>query len=122
MAPKTKISREQAMEAKPLAVPVVRSEPLPDGGKRMTVRYKPTGIQKWLLRTKTDLSRRYDLDSMGVEVLAMCDGQKTVRWITQAFAKRHRVNEHEAQQAVATFLRMMIRKGLVVVAVDKESL
>jgi hypothetical protein len=120
MPPKPRLSREQSLDAKPVATPVVKREPLPDGGQRVTVKVHPSGFQRWLLRAPEGYPRQYELDAMGVEVLAMCDGQKTTHYIVEAFAKRHRIHPHEAEQAVAAFLQTMMRKGLVSVVVSKE--
>ena len=96
---------------------VSKREPLPDGGERVTVMVEPSRIQRTLLRVDS-LSRRYELDARwAMEVLALCDGQKTVRSITETFAKRHKIHPHEAERAVAMFLQTMIRKGLIVVVV-----
>ncbi len=41
-----------------------------------------------------------EADALGVEVLDMCDGQKTVRYIADSLARRHRINPKEAEAAV----------------------
>ena len=115
---KPRLTREEALQAKPMAMPVVKREPLPGGGERVTVRHRPTSIQKWLLRAPDSVARHYELDAMGVEVLEMCDGRKTVHFIIEAFAQRHKVNSHEAECAVTTFLFTMLRKGLVAMVVS----
>lgn len=118
MASKPRLSREQALDAKPVATPVVKREPLPEGGQRVTVHLQPSRVQRWLLRAPDRITRQFELDPMGLEVLAMCDGHKTVRYILETFAKRHRVHPHEAEKAVTTFLQTMIRKGLVSVVIE----
>ncbi|MCE9592245.1 MAG: PqqD family protein [Planctomycetes bacterium] len=119
MAPKPPaLTRDQAMNAKPVAARVVAREPLPGGGERIKVPFHPSGVYKWLLRVPETATKRFDLDPMGVEVLAMCDGQKSVRYIAQRFAKTHSLNPHEAEQAVVAFIQMMMRKGIVSVVVD----
>lgn len=114
------LSRDQALDAKPIAARIIHREPLEDGGERLTVPLIPTNMQRWLLRLPESTTKKYELDTMGLEVLKMCDGNKTVRYIAKRFAKAHRMNVPEAEQAVVTFLRTMIRKGLVSMVVAKK--
>ena len=114
------LTRDQALSAKPIAALITAREKLPDGGERITVPTAPTRWQRLLLRLTRPVPRRFDLDATGVEVLALCDGQKTVRHIIDRFARHHRVNPHEAERAVTTFLQMMMRRGIVSVAVKKR--
>ena len=58
--------------------------------------------------------------AMGLVVLEMCDGQKSVRYIVQRFAKDYQLDPHEAERAVVTFLRSLIRKGLVNMVVKRH--
>lgn len=117
--PASKLTREQSLTAKPLASKITASEPLADGGVRVSVPYQPTKLQRMVLRVPDTLSRKFELDAIGAEVLAQCDGQKTVRYIIESFAKKHRVHPHEAERAVVAFLEMMLTKGLIVMVVDK---
>ena len=87
----------------------------------LTEAERDTGWRRWLLRVPETIQRDFELDSLGVEVMDMCDGQKTVRYIVERFAKRNGLNEHEARQAVTTFLRTLIRKGLVQMMVDAST-
>ncbi|MAE64339.1 MAG: hypothetical protein CMJ18_08705 [Phycisphaeraceae bacterium] len=118
--PKPAISRQQSFEARPFAVEVLAREPLENGGARLTVPMRPRGYQKWLLRIPEGASRRIDLDAVGAEVFDMCDGRTSVKQIARRFAGKHHVDTHEAGLAVATFIRMMMRKGLVSLAVERE--
>jgi len=121
MADSNSINREQAMSAKPIAVTPVSRQELPDGGVRLEVPMQPTRMQRWILRVPNTATRRFELDAFGVEVLKMCDGNKQVRHIVRTFAQRHKLNPHEAERAVLTFLQAMMRKGLVAMVVSKHS-
>jgi hypothetical protein len=111
------LTREQALAAKPVATKILKRETI-DGGERITVRFEPSAWQRWLLRIPDTATRRYDLDALGLEVLGMCDGQKSVRYIIDRFAKRHQVSAGEAERAVTMFLQTMIRKGIVSMVVE----
>lgn len=117
---KLNLTRDQSLGAKPVAVKISKREKLDGGGERVVVPYQPSKWQRFFLRTPETLTRSFDLDAFGVDVLNMCDGQKTVRYIAEAFAKRHKLNKHEAEKAVIAFLQTLISKGVVVVMVEKD--
>jgi len=115
MAKRTRqqLSRNQALDAKPIAVPIHAREPLTDGGQRITVKIAPPKMAKLVLRLKGPIDRNFEFDTFGMDILDMCDGQKTVRYITNRFAKLHNLNPHEAGRAVTAFLRTLTQKGVV---------
>jgi hypothetical protein len=118
MASAPKLTREQSMRARPIAVRILSREPLPYGGQRLTVGFQPTGFQKFLIRNTAGMTKKFELDPFGLAVLKMCDGTKSVRHITDAFAKKHKLHPAEAERAVSTFLQTMMRKGLIAMAVE----
>ena len=77
-------------------------------------------MQRLVLRIKGDINREFELDAMGVEVLNLCDGDKTVKYIIRRFSKDHDMNHAESEQAVASFLRTLMAKGLVVMVTPKR--
>src|SRR5262245_29560794 len=113
-----KLTREQAMRAKPGTVRILNREPLDAGGERLTVPYTPTGLQKFFFRRAAGMTKKHELAAFGLEVLALCDGHKSVRHIVDTFAKRHKLHAGEAERAVTTLLQTMMRKGLVAMAVE----
>lgn len=113
------LSREDAFDARPLGAKVQSRIDLPDGGARITIGCKATRTQRFLLRLPNVIERQFVLDAFGVEVLELCDGQKNVRHIVKRFAKTHNLNHQEAQHAITTFLKDMMKKGLVVMVMPK---
>lgn len=119
-SPGPSLSREQAFEAKPVALRVKTRQPLDNGGLCLIVPFQPRGYQKWLLRVPKDATRRIELDVAGVEVFDMCDGRTSVRQMARQFARNHKVAQQEAEVAVTAFIRSMIQRGLVSVVVDRR--
>jgi hypothetical protein len=117
---KPTLSRIHALDAKPIAVKIHSREPLPDGGERITVRIDAPKFARMVLRIKGPIKRNFEFDAIGMDVLGMCDGQKTVRYIISRFAKRHNLNQHEAERAVTTFLRTLTQKGVVALLAPNE--
>ena len=119
MTGKAKITRPEAMEARPVVGSIIRRETLKDGGERVTISYKARRWQRLVLRAAETGTRQFDLDRFGVEILNLCDGHNRVSGIIEAFAAKHRVDQHEAQKAVIVFLRMLIAKGVISMVVPK---
>ena len=117
---KQQITRGQALDAKPIAVTIHGREPLTKGGQRITVKISAPKFARLVLRIKGPIDRKFEFDSFGMDVLDMCDGQKTVRYIISRFAKSHKLNQHEAERAVTSFLRTLTQKGVVSMLAPKE--
>lgn len=114
------LTRDQAYDARPMAVAPVKRRPIEQDGVRLTVRLQPRGYQRWLLRMPENATRTIELDAAGVEVFDMCDGHTSVREIVRRFARNHQVDPQEAEVAVTTFIKSMLRRGLVSIAVPKR--
>jgi len=114
------LSRDQSLHAKPMAVEIIRRESLDNGGQRLVIATTPSRLQKLLLRLPDRTERKFELDPFGLAVFEMCDGQKSVQYIIKHFAREKSLDEHETHRAVIEFLRLLIRKGLVHIAVPKQ--
>ncbi len=65
----------------------------------------------WLLPFRQHRSLR--LDGPGNEVWGMCDGQTTMEAIIDRFSLAHHISFHEARIAVAQYVRVLTRNGLL---------
>lgn len=61
-------------------------------------------------------TRRVNLDVLGVTVLDLCDGIRTVERIVLEFAIRHRLSFLEAQKPVMEYMRQLAQRGILAVA------
>jgi len=113
MSKKPVVSRDQSLEARPVPAEIRGRQSLPDGGQRVTVAFVTGRFQRLFLRLPDRVTRDFELDSYGVEVLDMCDGHHTVKQMIGTFAKKHKLNMVEAEQAVLGFLKTLIGKGVV---------
>jgi len=113
------LRREQALAAVPVRTQVLRVEERDNGGLLLTVQVRPPRWHRWL-GADTPLERSFGLDSFGREVYEMCDGRRTVRDVIAEFARRHRLEATEAELAVTRFLRLLMRKGLIALAVPRQ--
>ncbi len=113
------LTREQSLDTRPVTVNILSREPLEGGGQRITVPYQPSGWVKFILRVPSTATKKFELDALGVEVLDDCDGEKSVRHMATLFAKRHKVDKHEAERAVIAFLDTLVKRGVIILVVPK---
>ncbi len=66
-------------------------------------------------------TRSVKLDVLGVTVLDLCDGIRTVERIILEFALRHRLSFVEAQKPVMEYMRQLVQRGILAVAGLQES-
>ena len=59
--------------------------------------------------------RRIQLDVLGVAVLELCDGKRSVEAVIEEFARRNLLSWREAQICVMQFLRQIVERGVVAI-------
>lgn len=118
----TTLARDIALSARPERTPIVRTVERDNGGLMVVIRLIRPRWLRWLGGRPREFERAYGLDVLGREVYEACDGKTSVKTLIRNFEKQHRVSPAEAETAVTTFLRMLIAKGLVVIAIDRESI
>ncbi len=111
-------SREEALDARPVANSWVEVEKTEDGLIRLgyPVTHKP-----WFARIAKLAGhpgeyrghRRLELDQMGSAAWGMIDGRNSVRELVQEFVVRYGIHEREAEAAMTTFIRELGRRGLI---------
>lgn len=110
--------REEALKARPRALPTVRFEEQPGGTFNVTVRIAPVRWVRWFMRLN-EVERTFSLDALGREVYEACDGKTDVKTIVRNFAAAHKLSIVEAEISVSTFLKTLTSKGLVALSVDR---
>lgn len=115
-----KLSRDQARRSKPIGHEYVRRKAMPSGEVRLTFMVPARGMAKWLLRLPDKVEKTVALDAVGIQIFDLCDGETTVDQIVQKYTKRYKVDRHEAEIAVTTFMRSLVQRGLVTMMVPKK--
>ena len=118
MAAKTSLSREQALGGSPVRLPVVSRVSTEEGGLRVTVELLRPRWQTALGAADT-FERTFELDPIGRYVYELCDGKTSADAIARKFAKDKRIALPEARMAVASFLKTLVAKGLVAIAMKE---
>lgn len=116
---KPRLTRKQALAAKPLKSPVVSAEPIEKGGKRLTIQLHRTGWEKWVAGAG-HVERKFELDSFGIEVYDACDGKTSVDEIIRRFATTHNLSAAEAELSVTQFLEMLMKRGLTAMSIEAQ--
>lgn len=112
--------RRWALQQKPVQVPVLDSSEADAGELHIQLKlHRP----KWqqMLGARGEFERTFVLDAYGREVYESCDGKKKVTTIVKQFARKHKISEREAELSVTTYLKTLIRKGLVAVPVKEKA-
>lgn len=112
-------SRKRALAARPIPTRAVAWKELEDGGVRLTVLFESSRWQRFMGAPK-EYERNYDLDALGREVYELCNGRNRVRDIIKHFIEVHHLTPPEAERAVTMYLKTLVGKGVVNVAVSKE--
>mgnify|MGYP000490781525 CR=1 FL=1 len=113
------VSREEALAARPFRAVEAALEETADGGGRLTVEVRTTRTGRWFLRLPSQMKKTFEMDEMGLMVWRLCDGKTSVQQIIRKLAKRYNLNLREAEVPTVTFLRTLVKKGLVGMAVKK---
>lgn len=77
------------------------------------------GPLSWLLPWRPE--KGIALDELGQEVWRECAGERRLEDVIESFAERHQIRFHEARLCVLAFLRSLVERNLVVLAIADES-
>lgn len=111
--------RARSFAARPERVPCMGSHDCGDGGLSITVEVQRPGWQR-MLGASVKARRTFELDYLGRNVYEACDGAATVADIARKFADEHQISLPEAEVATTQFLKTLMTKGLIAMAVDRE--
>ena len=114
------IDRETALQAIPVAQAIQDRFPLEDGGVRLTVAVPTRPMQQKFLRLPPMTTKDFDLDAFGNQILQWCDGKNSVGDILNLFNKEYQLHPHEAEKSLLSFIRTLVRKGVLTLVVKKK--
>ena len=110
-------SWRRMLEARPVHNAAARM--VSDDGDSMTIYVKSARPWylvpplSWIVPVRAE--RKTELDNLGSEVWRLCDGDRTVETIVDAFAAKHRLTFHEARIGVTGYLRTLIQRGVLAI-------
>lgn len=117
---KSSITREQALDAKPMPTVQCELTETPDGGAKLKVPLRTRGFGMKFLRMPEGATKTFELDSLGVFVWKNCDGKTTVQQIIRRLAKEHSLTLREVEVSTVQFLQMLVKKGLIGMSLEQK--
>ena len=110
------------LASRPTPNTAARLEEQPNGGVWIVIRrIRPKSLRpplSWIVPFSEE--RRVRLDAPGTRVWRLCDGTRTVEQITDAIAAHYSLTFHEARVAVDSYLRTLVKRGILVLAVPTD--
>ena len=110
------------LQGRPVQNHAAKQEARVDGTLWLTVKKrKPRFLippLAWFIRPR--LSKRYELDKLGVYVWKLCDGKRRVEDIIDSFAGEFGLSFHEARVAVTGYLKTLVQRGALVIMLNRE--
>ena len=73
----------------------------------------------WVVPMRSE--RKLVLDRMGARIWRLCDGKRSVEEIVDVFAERHALTFHESRASVTEYLKELIQRGALAIAVQNGS-
>lgn len=113
------IDRVTALQGRPEKMPPVGRKEANDK-LNITIEY---GRPRWqrFFGAERLCSRTFELDAYGREVYEYCDGKTPAEEIIRKFARNHKISVAEAELSVAKFMKTLVAKGLIAIAVDRKA-
>lgn len=120
---KPKLTRKQALLARPVRNPALKWEQLDNGEVRIILPRRDDGIGKVLsVLFYVPKSRPVSLDVVGASVWQLCDGEHTVDDLVEALMDEHRLHRREAEVSLTEFLKTLGKRHMVAFIVPTEFL
>jgi hypothetical protein len=120
---KPRLSREHALEARPVRNPSLKWEALDNGEVQIILPRRRDAMGKLLSSVfYVPPSKPVSLDVVGARVWQLCDGEHTVNDITEALMEEHKLHRREAEVSLTEFLKMLGKRNMVAFVVPTEFL
>lgn len=113
------LDRGTALSGHPVQLPASQRE-VKDGKLHVTIEFRRPGWQR-VMGADAICDRTFALDDYGREVYEACDGKTNVSQLVNRFAKNHSITVAESEVAIASFLKTLMRRGMIVMEMrDRE--
>lgn len=112
-------SPQRVLDARPVRLFDATPEHVASGEYRLTVPLKPVKWLTLLTRQAGAFNKTFALDEIGKSVWESCDGRTSTRALIEQLAKRHDLNLREVEVATLAFLKTLMQKGLIGIAVEE---
>lgn len=111
---KPRVTREQALRARPIRNPALQWERGTDGETRLRIPRRKDAVARALCRIfRAPEYREIVLDEVGSDIWELCDGQHSVEAIVSLTAKKYKMTRRECETSVSTYLKMLGERNLL---------
>jgi hypothetical protein len=117
---KPKITRQEALAAKPVQLAKCTVSETPDGGAKLKVPIRPSGLAGRIFRVPEGTTKTFELEAIGYSVWKQCDGKTSVQQIIRRLSKQYNISLRETEVSTVAFLQTLVRKGLVGMAMPER--
>jgi hypothetical protein len=119
--PRPAISRQDALRVYPTRNPNLQWELDSEGVVSATLT-RPRDLRNRVVGGFLMLpeSKQLKLDEVGTFVWNLCDGEHTVADIVGEMAEQYKLSRREVEVSLTEFLRMLAKRGMIVVAVPQD--
>jgi hypothetical protein len=114
------LTRKQSLAAIPVAA-ILDEQPLDSGGARIAIAVGTRPLQRKLLRLPETIRREFDLDAFGVQIIRWCNGKNTIGDLLRLFGEKYKLDPHESERALLTFIRSLVSKGVIVLTLRRNT-
>lgn len=117
------LSREQSLDAVVVASSAITVREREGGCITLRIPFRPTPFIAWLsrkLKVGGESERPLELDEIGSFVWRMFDGRTTVRDMIERLSATYKLNRKDAEISLTTFIRSLVKKRLVVLALRRK--
>jgi hypothetical protein len=117
---KPKVTRQEALAAKPVQLAKCTVSETADGGAKLKVPIKPTGLAGRIFRVPEGTTKTFELEAIGYSVWKQCDGKTSVQQIIRRLSKQYNISLRETEVSTVAFLQTLVRRGLVGMAMPEQ--
>jgi phage terminase large subunit-like protein len=120
-SPPPGITRQDAMRVYPTRNPNLEWQLDEEGVVTATLK-RPKDLRNRVVGAFLMLpeARKLKLDEVGTFIWNLCDGEHTVADLVGAMAENYKLSRREVEVSLTEFLRMLAKRGMIVVAVPQD--
>ena len=114
------VTREQSLAMRPLRMTDAAMDVDAGGNGKLRVPMRPTRIASFLGAKIPARQKTFEFDAVGVYLWAQLDGKASVEQLIRRSGTQYRLELRQAEASTVAFLKTLMEKGLVGMAVEEK--
>lgn len=115
-----KITREQSLAMRPVRMTDAEMDLDAAGNGKLRVPMRPTRLASFLGAKIPSRTKTFEFDPVGVFLWEQLDGKTSVEHVIRKIGKRYNLELRQAEASTTAFLKTLMQRGLVGMAVEEE--